>query len=104
MVRCGPAPLTVRLLDDAVVVFEVLSRSTMRIDRGYKFDTYETLGSLRQIVHVYQDSVRVESWRRLGTDEWRTEPDVFRSRDDSLRIQRLDVDLRLEQIYEDLDI
>lgn len=104
VLRCGPMSQRSRYVDDPVVVFEVLSRSTMRIDRGYKFEGYRTVGSLRQVVLVYQDAVRAESWERLPTGEWRAEPDILLDRGDALAIRRLDMHLPLATVYEGLDI
>jgi Uma2 family endonuclease len=68
-VRCGPASDTIRKVEDAVLVVEVLSPSTMADDRGYKFKRYATIPSLQQILFVYQGEMRVESWTRQGS-EW----------------------------------
>jgi Uma2 family endonuclease len=68
-VRCGAAPRGVRRVDDPVLVVEVLSPSTMADDRGYKFTRYVTIPALQQILFVYPEEVRVESWTR-GEGEW----------------------------------
>ncbi len=68
-VRCGPASATTRKVYDAVLVIEVLSPSTMAEDRGYKFKLYTSIPSLQQILFVYQDEPRVESWVRQA-GEW----------------------------------
>lgn len=104
VVRCGPLSRRERYVPDPVVVFEVLSRSTMRIDRGYKLEGYRTVDSLRQFALVYQDAVRVESWTRLPTGEWLEEPDVIQERADSLRIARLGCALSVADVYDGVDL
>lgn len=46
------------------VIVEVLSESTERDDRGWKFRDYRTLASLEEYVLVSQDARRVEVFRR----------------------------------------
>lgn len=65
-VRCGPADETARFVTDPTVVVEVLSPSTMRLDRGAKFEQYRAMPSVEQILLVYQDQIRVESWTRTA--------------------------------------
>jgi Uma2 family endonuclease len=75
VVRCGSSDAESELLtyiDDPVVVVEVLSPSTMDLDRGKKLDFYKSLTTLQHIVIVYQDQVRVEHYRRQGED-WTTD-------------------------------
>lgn len=53
-----------RRADDPVIIVEVLSPSTIRHDRVRKFDRYTAIESVTQIVLVYQDEIRVESFVR----------------------------------------
>ena len=43
-----------------VVIFEVLSPSTEKYDRGSKFQMYRAIESLRDYVLVSEDQVRIE--------------------------------------------
>lgn len=79
-VVCGPITKTVvekngRVEGEAItnpcVIVEVLSESTERDDRGWKFRDYRTLGSLEEYVLVSQDARRVEVFRRAGG--WQSE-------------------------------
>lgn len=67
VVRCGP-PLPDGYAEDPLLVAEVLSPSTMSLDRGRKIDFYRTVPSLRVLLIVYSDEVRVEVWRREAED------------------------------------
>lgn len=72
VVRCGPTgPGRDRstYVDDPIVLVEVLSPSTMDIDRGRKLEFYKSLETLRHIVIAYQDEMRIEHYRRSGS-EW----------------------------------
>jgi Uma2 family endonuclease len=84
VVRCGP-PLPDGYADDPLLVAEVLSPSTMSLDRGRKIDFYRTVPSLAVLLIVYADEERVEVWRRadaewsvaaLGPDEAVTLPEL----------------------------
>lgn len=101
IIRCGGLPDQSRSVSDPAAVFEVLSPSTMRYDRGLKFDLYRALPSLRQIVFVYGDSVRVESWLRRD-ESWADEPVVLTRRDDSLAVPVIGASLPLAEIYRDV--
>lgn len=83
-VRCGPLDDHARLAEDPLIVVEVLSPSTIRHDRVRKFERYTAIPSLRQIVLVYQDEIRVESFVHSGAD-WSMV--VFKALDASLPCQ-----------------
>jgi Uma2 family endonuclease len=54
----------VEALVDPVVIFEVLSPSTERIDRTEKFESYSKIESLKELVLVSQDRQIVEHFYR----------------------------------------
>lgn len=98
MVRCGDMEDMSRRAADPQIVFEVLSPSTMRIDRVLKFERYRAIPSLQQIVFIYQDSIRVESWLRQHGD-WREEPVLLLKLEDSLAVPVLGASLPLADVY-----
>ena len=98
LVVCGPLQRDSQFTTEPVVAIEVLSRSTMRVDRVLKFERYRTLPSLQQIVFVYQDSVRLESWLRQH-GEWMAEPVLLVRRDDKLAVPVLGAWLPIEEVY-----
>jgi hypothetical protein len=63
VVRCG-ALGTKTFIIDSLVVVEVLSPSTIDIDRGPKLDFHKSLPTIRHIALVPQDQMRVEHYRR----------------------------------------
>ncbi len=50
-----------------IVLIEVLSPSTEAYDRGEKFAHYRRLESLQEYVLIAQDKIRVEHFRRQGS-------------------------------------
>lgn len=101
LIRCGPIDPLSRKEPDPRVVFEVLSPSTMRYDRGLKFDGYRALPGLDQIVFVYQDSYRVESWLRRDAG-WAEEPVVLTRLDGSLAVPVIGASVGMAEIYLDV--
>src|SRR5947209_5285928 len=63
-VVCRPNPQTDSFQDDPVVLVEVLSRRTRRLDEGEKKDAYLTVPSLGVYVLVEQDTAAVVAFRR----------------------------------------
>lgn len=53
------------------VVFEILSPSTARVDRGAKLTEYQAIESVHTIVFVDPDLERMETWDRVAANEWR---------------------------------
>lgn len=110
LVRCGPTKGAARFVDDPVVVVEVLSPSTMVIDRGAKLAFYETLPSLAHIVLVYQDEMRVETWSRAPSaddEDDETPPrwayEVGAQPGDRLALAALDFAMPLAEVYDGVD-
>ena len=63
VVRCGRVG-TRNFITDPLVVVEVLSPSTIDVDRGDKLQFYKAQPTLRHIALVYQDQMRVEHYRK----------------------------------------
>lgn len=101
VVRCGPM-LDGGYARDAILIAEVLSPSTMNNDRGRKLDFYRTLATLRTILVVYQDEVRVEAWQRDGVGEWQRI--VRKGRSDVLAVPELEGELSLADLYKDIPL
>ncbi len=67
VVPCGP-PLPDGYPSDPLLVAEVLSPSTMSLDRGRKIDFCRTVPGLAVLLIVYSDEARGELWRRDAAD------------------------------------
>jgi len=93
--RCGPVG-TRNYITDPLVVVEVLSPSTMDVDRGDKLRFYKALPTLRHVALIYQDQMRVEHYRK--TDEgWPSE--VLTLPDDLLCFEAVRFEIGLGRIY-----
>jgi Uma2 family endonuclease len=82
-------------------IFEVLSKTTERRDRGWKFDRYCELPSLVSYVIVSQDKPLVEHFIRQSDGEWRLERP--KGLDAELYLPVLDCKLALRVIYADIE-
>jgi Uma2 family endonuclease len=99
-VVCRPNPADDSFQDEPVVVFEVLSKRTRRIDDGEKKDSYLTIPSLAAYVMVEQDSAAAVVYRR--TDQG-FEREVYAGREATIRLPEIDIELPLAEVYEDVE-
>ena len=95
-VICDPNAPDERFHDHPVVVFEVLSESTARTDRGEKREAYFSISSLRVFALVEVETRAVTMWRR-GKKGWTAE--YFTEADAVLRLQEIECELPLAEIY-----
>ncbi len=71
-ILCGPAETLDNredTLTNPLVIFEVLSPSTERYDRGKKFEHYRSIPSLREYVLVAQEEASIECYTRANDEE-----------------------------------
>ena len=101
LVLCAPTENLRRRTNQPTIVFEVLSPSTLDFDRAAKARGYRALASLRQLVFVYQDSVRIESWLRQDGD-WGHRPEVLLERKLSLALPAIAASVSLDDVYADV--
>ena len=100
-VICGEPHLLDQRRDCAmnpVVVFEVLSKSTVRYDRTTKVSRFKEVASMRHIVLVSQDSYMVEHSYRDQADEWKVK--LARGKSASVGLSAIDATLTLAAIYD----
>jgi len=96
-VVCESNALDERFQDKPVVIFEVLSESTARLDRGEKREAYLTIPTLRVLVLVETETMAVTLWRRVG-ESWAQEHASAPA--DVLALPEIECELPLAEIYE----
>ena len=99
-VVCRPNPQTDSFQDDPVVLFEVLSHKTRRIDEGEKKDAYLTLPSLAAYVMIEQEAAAVVVYRRTEGGFAR---EVYEGLDAVLPVGEIGIALPLVEIYEGIE-
>ena len=85
-----------------VVIFEVLSKSTEKRDRGDKAEDYFRLDSLKDYVLVSQYRVRVEHYAKQTNNEWTLK--IYENLKDEVYLLSLDCKISLDLIYLKLDL
>lgn len=97
-VACGPEfeDGVEDTLLNPLVVFDILSPSTEGYDRGPKFDLYEGVASIQEIVFVRQDRRHIERYRRFGPRQWLREWFA----EGEVALESLGVSLPFDEVYE----
>lgn len=97
MVVCRPNPDTDSFQDEPVVIVEVISAKTRRIDEGEKKDAYLSLSSMEAYLLVEQDSPGVIAYRRTSQGFVR---EVFQGLNATISLACIKTDLPLSEIYD----
>jgi Uma2 family endonuclease len=99
-VICRQNPPTDSYQDEPVLLVEVLSRSTRRLDEGEKKDAYLTIPSLNVYVLIEQDTAAVVAFRRTESGFVR---EVYQGMDAVLPLSEIGIDLPLAEIYQSVE-
>jgi Uma2 family endonuclease len=97
LVTCDPSDSEKYYKSQPVVLVEVLSPSTERLDRREKFLSYQRLPSLKEYILIDQEKMAVTIFRR--ETEWKSE---HLSESDTLTMPSIDFSLAVANIYEDV--
>jgi Uma2 family endonuclease len=84
------------------VIVEVLSPSTEAYDRGAKFRNYRSVPSLSEYLMIHQDTCHVEHFVRQPNGAWLFQE--YLTSDDVLKIEAIGCELKLDDIYEKVDL
>ena len=97
VVSCDPDDTDPLIVKSPAVIIEILSPSTKKYDKTVKFFAYQRIPSLQQCVFVAQDSVEVKSFQRSKDEQWILT--TLESVEDTLRIDVLNLEIKLADIY-----
>jgi Uma2 family endonuclease len=97
MVVCDPNPPEDTYQDHPVVIAEVVSEATRRIDEGEKREAYLTIPSLMAYLIIETDSPRVVVHRRTA-DGFVAE--VYEGVDANIPLDAIEAELPLAELYE----
>ena len=85
------------------VLFEVLSPKTKEFNRTGKMVSYQQIETLTDYVLIDSEHISVEHWNRDNPGEdWRWK--LYTKRSESVKFPKLEIELPLEEIYEDLEM
>ncbi len=79
-------------------IFEVLSKTSEKFDRGAKFDNYEKIPTLQAYALVSQRLPKIWLYQRPVGGNW--ERTVYEGLDASVKIDSIGVNLQLGEVYE----
>jgi Uma2 family endonuclease len=99
-VTCSPVSGRDDIVPVPVLIIEVLSPTTERIDRGRKKFDYFATPSIRQYAIIEQDERRVDLYTR-AENGWTNE---VIAGDSALNLSSVGVELSLDAIYEDTEL
>lgn len=88
--------------DKPVVVVEVLSESTKRVDMGEKREAYRAISTLRVLLLVDPEKPHVTVDRRRENGGFDTE--FYTSLDDVIPLAEVSAELRMSEVYSGLDL
>lgn len=98
LVVCGHDDKSPYYSDCPVVVVEVLSPSTQKLDETDKWVNYRTLESLQEYVLIAQDKMEIKIYRRKG-EAWDLE---ILGEEDVFRLESVEFVMPIEALYEDV--
>lgn len=93
-VTCDPNDRDSHSRKTAVLVVEVLSDSTERVDRTEKFDTYTAIPTILEYGLLSQDAMELELFRRRTG--WQRE---FYQRDNTVTLESVDLTISVSTLY-----
>ena len=94
-VSCGEADRAPYFRETPVLIVEVLSATTERIDRTEKYEAYKAIPTLMEYVLVSQDAVELELFRRRTN--WQREHYVF---DNVVSLESVDLTFSVSALFE----
>lgn len=95
-VTCSPVPGNARLVPDPMIVFEVVSPSSARMDRVHTLHEYHAVPSIQHYVLIEQDRIALTVHARQG-DAWTTMP---LTNGDTLAVPEIGIDLPMAILYD----
>jgi Uma2 family endonuclease len=99
-VYCTPVPPGTTVIREPVVVFEVISPGTSRIDRYEKLREYQATPSIQRYVILEQETMGATVFSRRG-DDWVAYALLAA---DTLVMPEIDVSLPIAEIYADVTV
>lgn len=84
------------LLNPTVVV-EIMSQTSLNQDKTEKLDRYLALGSVKEILLVREDEMRVEHYHRQTLNQWVFK--IYENREDIISIDSINCKVAVSEIY-----
>ncbi|TAE19578.1 MAG: Uma2 family endonuclease [Bacteroidetes bacterium] len=85
-------------VQNPVALFEVLSKSTTKIDQTDKLEEYQSLETVADYLMIAQDKIRITHYTRLAPNKW--EEKIYLQTTENISIESLQITLNVGEIYE----
>lgn len=102
LVSCANTPGTAYLVAEPLVVFEVLSPTSGRVDRIDKVREYAAVASIRRYVILESTGVGATVFERASGDVAWTATAL--TAEDTLRMPEIGIEMPVAELYEDTDL
>lgn len=79
------------------VIMEVLSKSTETYDRGFKFELYRSIETLKDYFMISQDKISIEYYTRNADNSWTL--NEFKEINQCIEIKSIECILELKDVY-----
>jgi Uma2 family endonuclease len=89
-------------ITNALIIAEVLSKSTQGYDRQAKFADYRTIPGFQEYLLIDQTCVYVEQYAKIGEKRW--ELQVYNSEDELISCSSVDVQIALKDLYNKVNL
>ena len=85
------------ILLNPTVIVEIMSRATLNHDKTEKLDRYLAMGSVREIMLVKEEEMRVEHYFKQTQNQWTYK--IYGNREDIISIESVQCKISLSEIY-----
>lgn len=85
------------ILLNPTVIVEIMSRATLNHDKTEKLDRYLAMGSVREIMLVKEEEMRVEHYFKQTQNQWTYK--IYSNREDIITIESVNCKISLSEIY-----
>ena len=85
------------ILLNPTVIVEIMSRSTLNHDKTEKLDRYLAMESVREIMLIKEEEMRVEHYFKQTQNQWTYK--IYSNREDIISIESVNCKISLSEIY-----
>lgn len=85
------------ILLNPTVIVEIMSRATLNHDKTEKLDRYLAMASVREIMLVKEEEMRVEHYFKQTQNQWTYK--IYSNREDIISIESVNCKISLSEIY-----
>ena len=85
------------ILLNPTVIVEIMSKSTLNHDKTEKLDRYLAMESVKEIILVKEEEMRVEHYHKQTINQWTYK--IYGNREDVVSIESINCKISLSEIY-----